>query len=52
MPPGVWPHAVLELSEVAGVCLVKVRPRDEGGGLHLALSHILKRIIVGELIKL
>ena len=38
---GVWPHPILELAQVAGVRLVKMRPRHEGGGLHLALSHVL-----------
>ena len=42
VPLGVWPHPILELAQVAGVRLVKVRPRHEGGGLHLALSHVLK----------
>ena len=40
--PGVWSHPVLELPEVARVRLVKVRPRHKGGGLHLALGHVLK----------
>ena len=41
VPLGVWPHPELELAQVARVRLVKMRPRHEGGGLHLALSHVL-----------
>ena len=34
---------LLEGLGVAGVRLEEVRPRHEGGGLHLALGHVLDR---------
>jgi hypothetical protein len=33
----------LELGRIAGVSQVKVGPGQEGGGLHLALGHILHK---------
>ena len=34
-------HAILELSDITLVSFVEMWPGHEGGGLHLALCHIL-----------